>query len=90
MAERMNGWSWFEPQEIETAEAETEIHETSRAFARAFAGKHGQTALDHLKLMTAGRFLGPDAPDAMLRHLEGQRHLVAYIEGLVERGRSGQ
>lgn len=55
-------------------------------FARCFAGPDGRRALDHLRAATLLRSLGPDAPDAALRHLEGQRALVARILALVARG----
>lgn len=56
------------------------------AFARCFAGPDGERVLNTLRAMTLGRALGPDAPDAALRHLEGQRQLVAVILALVARG----
>lgn len=58
-------------------------------FARCFAGADGAAALAHLKALTLDRYLGPEAPDGALRHLEGQRALVAHVLGLVERGRAG-
>lgn len=91
MAEGETGWTWFDAATAgAAAEDEGEAgRETARAFARCFAGPHGQQALGHLRAITADRFLGPEAPDAALRHLEGQRQLVAYIAALAERGRSG-
>lgn len=59
----------------------------ARAFARCFAGADGARVLDHLRRLTTGRVLGPEATCAALRHLEGQRALVAHIAGLVARGR---
>ncbi|MGC2856000.1 hypothetical protein ACM64Y_11040 [Novispirillum sp. DQ9] len=56
------------------------------AFARCFAGGDGRRVLDHLRAMTLHRALGPAAPDAALRHLEGQRALVAHVLALVMRG----
>ncbi len=58
------------------------------AFARCFVGPNGQVVLDHLKSLTLERALGPEADDRLLRHLEGQRQLVVYIQGLIERGRN--
>lgn len=60
-----------------------------RAFARCFTSAEGEAALRHLADMTLHRALGPDASDAMLRHLEGQRQLVTYIHALIARGRAG-
>lgn len=61
--------------------------ETARAYARTFAGPHGEAVLAHLRAATIGRRLGPEASEALLRHVEGQRALVAAIEALIVRGR---
>jgi len=58
-----------------------------KAYARAFSGAEGMRVLAHLRSITVERFLGPDATDAALRALEGQRALVKQIEGLIERGK---
>lgn len=60
------------------------------AFARCFAGPDGARVLGVLRAMTVERTLGPDASDAALRHLEGQRALVAAILALAARGRFAQ
>ena len=70
--------------------AELPNAELARAFARCFGSPEGETALRHLADMTLRRALDPDAADAQLRHLEGQRQLVAYVHALVARGRTGQ
>jgi len=57
------------------------------AFARCFRGPDGDRVIDHLRRTTQGRVLGPAASDRLLRHLEGQRQLVARILALIERGR---
>lgn len=57
------------------------------AFARCFRGADGEYVSAYLRKTTLDRALGPDAPDAQLRHLEGQRQLVSRILHLVERGR---
>ena len=80
------GWEWFE----RAAPARPDdLAELSIAFARCFAGRHGERVLAHLRRLTQERHLGPDAGEAALRHLEGQRQLVAYIASLVRRGRDG-
>jgi len=61
----------------------------AHAFARCFAGGDGQQVLGHLRALTLERALGPDAPDSLLRHLEGQRQLVLTIQALIARGRAG-
>ena len=60
------------------------------AFARSFAGEDGERILAHLRTITLGRALGPEASDAALRHLDGQRCLYLHIQSLIERGRSSQ
>lgn len=76
-----DGWGWFEARE--TAEPQA----LDGLFARIFAGGDGEQALAHLRGLTLDRSLGPDAGDAALRHLEGQRQLVIHILALVARGR---
>lgn len=63
--------------------------ELGRAFARVFAGADGARVLAHLRAITVERRLGPEASEALLRHVEGQRHLVAHVESLAARGRAG-
>jgi hypothetical protein len=84
-----NGWRWFEAPAAERG-VEAPNAELARAFARCFGSPEGEAALRHLTDMTLRRALGPDAADAQLRHLEGQRQLVAYVHALVARGRAGQ
>ncbi|MEX1306343.1 MAG: hypothetical protein WEA84_14400 [Rhodovibrionaceae bacterium] len=81
------GWEWFESPAVPAAA--DDLAETALAFARCFAGRQGDLALSHLRRLTQQRHLGPEASDTALRHLEGQRQLVAYIASLVERGRDG-
>ena len=59
------------------------------AFARCFRGNDGERVLAHLRRITIERRPAPDCSDAELRHLEGQRHLAAYIAQLVTRGQLG-
>lgn len=83
------GWSWFESDSADVPPEKKEEHdpiETARAFARTFQSADGQTVLHHLTALTLGRHLGPNASDAMLRYLEGQRQLVAYLTAMIERG----
>lgn len=44
--------------------------------------------LAYLKSITINNLLGPGASDNELRHMEGQRYLVALIERRIENGRS--
>ncbi|HYG84771.1 MAG TPA: hypothetical protein VD978_00770 [Azospirillum sp.] len=75
------GWPWFADPPSPTGD------DPAPSFARCFAGADGARVLGVLRAMTLGRTLGPEASDAALRHLEGQRQLVATILALVARGR---
>lgn len=57
-----------------------------KACARLFASPDGQLLLSHLRRQTQAVALGPEASDARLRHLEGQRALVLSLEALARRG----
>lgn len=57
------------------------------AFARCFSSADGRRVLDHLRSLTIERRLPVDVSEAALRHIEGQRHLVASIHALVAAGR---
>lgn len=56
-----------------------------RLFAECFRGSRGEAALGHLRRTFLLRRLPPQASDAELRHLEGQRAAIAYIIDLIER-----
>jgi hypothetical protein len=71
----------------ETPGTDAAIRRNARAFATVFDGDHGAQVLDHLRRLFLDRRLGPTATDAELRHVEGQRAVVAYILALIERGR---
>ncbi|WP_456341095.1 Bbp19 family protein [Varunaivibrio sulfuroxidans] len=47
----------------------------------------GEKVMAHLSAVTLDRALSPLAADSVLRHLEGQRQLVAHIKALMRRGR---
>lgn len=55
--------------------------------AKVFAGGDGRAALDWMRSVTIDRELAPDAPEAALRDLEGQRRFVRKLLNLIERGR---
>jgi len=61
--------------------------ELARSFARLFTGSDAERVLGHLRAQTIERRTAPDLPEAALRHLEGQRSVVAAIESLIARGR---
>lgn len=77
-----NGWAWFADPAATPA-----TDDPAPSFARCFGGPDGARVLGVLRAMTVERTLGPEASDAALRHLEGQRQLVATILALVARGR---
>lgn len=78
------GWAWFDAGDVAGDQDASEI---AGIFARCFAGGDGERALDHLRRAYLERRLPPAASDAELRHLEGQRSVVAQLIALVERGR---
>ncbi|MDQ2105950.1 Bbp19 family protein [Azospirillum isscasi] len=75
------GWDW-----LDGAPATATGGDPAPSFARCFAGPDGARVLGTLTAMTLERTLGPDASDAALRDLEGQRRLVALILALTARG----
>ncbi len=84
MSSNEKGWAWFGVSDSSQA---TDDLELARCFARVFRGGDGERALRYLKSMSVDQVLGPCASDAMLRHVEGQRQLVAHVQRLIERGR---
>lgn len=76
------GWDWFAARS-----APVPGEDPAPSFARCFSTADGERVLAALKAMTLERTLGPEAPDSALRHLEGQRVLVATILALAARGR---
>ncbi|MGE5515325.1 MAG: hypothetical protein ACM31D_05835 [Bacteroidota bacterium] len=81
------GWSWFEPS---PPVSDGQRLALARIFARLFSGADGETALAYLTQLTTERCLGPDASDAALRTLEGQRQLVLHLQALIQSGRDGR
>ncbi|MBT3661853.1 MAG: hypothetical protein HOA30_04375 [Rhodospirillaceae bacterium] len=84
MPEQQIDWHVFDDTENLSAKPSRELE---RMAARCFQGTDGENLLAHFRAITLGRALGPGASDAVLRHIEGQRQLVAYLSALVERGR---
>lgn len=83
------GWAWFETNSPSRDHEESSPdHELANVFARCFGGEDGFKVLKHLKHITHSRILGPAAPDALLRHMEGQRQLVAHMISLADHGRT--
>lgn len=57
------------------------------SYARCFGTPCGVRVLEHLRSITIGRTLGPNATDNELRWAESQRALFRQIEALIARGR---
>tara|TARA_R110002096_G_scaffold182766_5_gene360438 strand:+ start:85 stop:339 length:255 start_codon:yes stop_codon:yes gene_type:complete len=76
-ADQPDGWDWFE--ESREPGTATQVQD---AFVRAFASDAGRQVLAFLRQITIDRRLPPDAPEPLLRFVEGQRGLVAQIERL--------
>ena len=94
MTESRKGWSWFERgDETHASGTDPDLPDAGRelrlAYARCFSGPEGEKVLSHLRALTLNRALGPDASAQTLRHVEGQRQLVAYVLAQCERGRAG-
>lgn len=69
--------------------SKVEQREMEKIFARMFSSDEGKKALAYLQMITFCRALGPNSSDTELRHLEGQRAMVATILRLIDRGRQG-
>lgn len=85
-----DAWAWLSDDKAKTVEDITGADdvELTRSFTRTFLGRDGIRVMAHLRSITKERALGPEVPASVLRYLEGQRSLVAYIERLILRGRS--
>ena len=87
MSERQKGWDWLDdPENGGASETSHRDAELVKSVARCFAGADGKRLLSYLQSITRNRCLGPEASDAQLRCLEGQRQLVGQIEHLIEAG----
>ena len=92
MSSANQGWDWFDADRsgaeapLSGAAGEAEL---ATAFARCFVTADGRQVLDHLRRLTVERALGPQASEALLRYVEGQRQMVLYIEALVAKGAGG-
>lgn len=78
----------FPPVELSMEQGADQVS-VEKAFARVFSTDDGKVVLSHLQSITFQRALGPDAPDAQLRYLEGQRAMIATIMRLIRSGREG-
>ena len=60
----------------------------AKSYARIFSSDDGRRVLDHLQITILHRACGPDGTDGHIRHLEGQRYLLAQILRFIERGKT--
>lgn len=94
MDNNASGWTWLNAltgrgaEEGKPPQSDPNEQALTKAFARCFAGDDGKKVLDHLRSMTLERHLGPLSSDGALRHLEGQRHMIAHLAAMIDRGRS--
>lgn len=58
----------------------------SRDLNSLFKTPNGKSVLKYLRSITIESVQGPNASDAELRHLEGQRYLVGLIERRINHG----
>ena len=61
--------------------------DVEKAFVRLFETNDGKKVLAYLQAVTFMRAAQMDAPNEMLRYMEGQRSLVALIQRMIERGK---
>lgn len=79
------GWGWLDAAPLGAAPAP----ELCRAAAACLTSPNGRNLLRHLRQSFLDRRLPPTATDAELRHVEGQRSVVAHLLRLTERGCDG-
>lgn len=84
-----SGWDWFDGGPGTPEDGGPDASALPATFARCFRGPDGDAVLAYLRAITLDRALGPSVGDAALRHVEGQRQLVAHVLTLVARGRRG-
>ncbi|HKK31456.1 MAG TPA: hypothetical protein VKA18_13810 [Alphaproteobacteria bacterium] len=71
------GWGWFD-----TATGDSPVEPLRDDFVRTFGSGSGARVLTYLRQQTIERQVPPEAGEALLRHVEGQRQLVRMIERL--------
>jgi len=87
MSDPIQDWSWFDPIVNPTPrEAEFDPLQLDRIAAQFFQTDDGAYLLRFLRAITMDRTLGPDASDGLLRHLEGQRQIIAQLIKMTQRG----
>jgi hypothetical protein len=69
--------------------AKTDLDVLALEVAHTFESAGGKKVLEYLRSITLARYLPPNATDAELRYLEGQRYLVSFIANMVKKGKRG-
>ena len=72
------GWDWFK------ASPANSNGSVTQQFQECFRTPSGKAVLDHLKRHFLERRLSANASDAELRHFEGARCAIAYIDRLAK------
>lgn len=65
-----------------------EKSDIEKCFARLFSTEDGKKAIAWLQIITFHRAANGLASDELLRHMEGQRSLLAIILRLIDRGKN--
>ncbi len=74
--------------ELSSHVARLEQKEIERSFARVFSTEEGKKVLAWLQVMTFQKAAGINSTDEHLRFMEGQRHLMASVLRMIDRGKS--
>ena len=72
--------------------SEARVHlerELNKSFKRVFASTEGEAVLRYLKNTTINAVCGPEVTTDQLRHIEGQRFIVAHIVARIEAASKG-
>ena len=81
------GWAWFDGSAVSEPATHIGHPDICHDAAVCFSTAAGREVLRHLERSFLDRRLPPTASDALLRHVEGQRSVVAHLLALCERGR---
>ena len=84
-AEQGASWPWPEADVAEPTAASVED-----ACLACFASPPGRIVLAHMRRMFLDRRVPPSASDAELRHVEGQRSVVAWLVAMAAPDRAGR
>ena len=63
-----------------------EVNEVDQVFASVFNQIDGKKVIEYLESITINSVCSPQATDATLWHLEGQRYLLHIIKNKIKKG----